>query len=250
MHYLERGYRCQHRQEDLIHFRVAVKETDLDIGIRKESYSKEILKVAENLIREYRSQLEEYIARDPGFLKSLTPYELLPGAPPIAVTMAEASSAAGVGPMAAVAGALSEAVGEKLLKRSRDIIVENGGDIYLRSRRKRTIGVFAGRSVFSNRIALEIQPWDTPAGICTSSGTVGHSLSYGRADAVIIVSSSAPLADAVATATANMVRSYADLEQAVEFGVSIPDIHGAVVIMENKIAVKGNIKLVPISPAT
>lgn len=246
MYYLEREYRLRHRQEDLIHFRVVVKETDLDVGVRKESFNEELVRLVEKMIREYRDQIEGYIVKDPSFLKSLSPCKLKPGAPPMAVTMAEAAKAAGVGPMAAVAGAMSEAVGRNLLRRSRDVIVENGGDIYLRSRRKRTIGIFAGQSVFSHRIALEINPEDTPIGICTSSGTIGHSLSYGCADAVVIVSSSAPLADAVATSTGNMVRSYTDLEQAVDFAVSIPDIIGAVAIKEDKLAAKGNIKLVPI----
>lgn len=245
MYYLERKYRLQHRQEDLIHFQVVVKETDLDVGVRKEIFNEELVRLVEKLVREYREEIESYIVKDPNFLKSLSPCALKPGAPPLAVAMAEAAKAAGVGPMAAVAGALSEAVGRNLLRRSRDVIVENGGDIYLRSRRIRTIGIFAGQSVFSQRVALEIHPGDTPAGICTSSGTVGHSLSYGCADAVVIVSSSAPLADAVATATGNMIRSYADLEQAVDFAVSIPDISGAMVIKDNKLAAKGNIKLVP-----
>lgn len=246
MDYLERDYRLRHRQEDLAHFRVAVKETDLDVGVRKERFNEDLVSLVEKLVREYRGQLEEYIGKDPGFLKSLVPYDLRPDAPDIAAAMAEAARAAGVGPMAAVAGAISEAVGKNLLKYSRDVIVENGGDIYLRTRRKRLIGIFAGQSVLSHRVGLEIRPEDTPAGICTSSGTVGHSLSFGCADAVVIVSPSAPLADAVATATGNMVRSPADLEKAVDFAASIPGITGAVVILGDKLAAKGKIKLVPL----
>ncbi len=245
MEYLERDYRLRHRQEDLAHFRVVVKETDLDVGIRKERYSDEIVSLAEKLVKLYRGQLEDYIRRDPGFLKSHIPYDLQPGAPAIASAMAGAARAAGVGPMAAVAGAISEAVGRELSRYSRDVIVENGGDIYLRSRRKRTVGIFAGKSALSRRLALEIRPEDTPAGICTSSGTVGHSLSYGCADAVVVLSPSAPLADAVATAVGNSVRSDGDLEGAVGLALSIPGITGALVIFGNKLAVKGKIKLVP-----
>lgn len=246
MDYLEREYRHRHRQEDLRHFRVTVRETDLDIGVRKERYSGEMVALVEKLVRNYRGQLEEYINTDPGFLKSLVPHRLLPGAPPIAVTMAGAAGAAGVGPMAAVAGAISEAVGRDLLKYSRDVIVENGGDIFLRTRRKRLIGVFAGKSVLSHRVGLEINPGDTPAGICTSSGTVGHSLSFGCADAVVIISPSASLADAVATSAGNMVRSGDDLERAVEFATTVPGITGALVILGHRLAVKGKIKLVPL----
>lgn len=242
---LERDYRLKHRQDDLVHFRVVVKETDLDIGIRKERYSPEIVALAEGLAAKYRSQLEKYIDEDPVFLKSLVPCELKPSAPAIAVTMAEAARAAGVGPMAAVAGAVSEAVGKNLLKYSRDIIVENGGDIFLKTKRIRRIGIFAGNSPLSYRVAVEIRPDETPAGICTSSGTVGHSLSFGCADAVVIISQSTALADAVATAAGNMVRSGGDLEPAVDFALSVPGVTGALVILGKLLAVKGKIKLVP-----
>ena len=243
----ERNYRLLHREEDLVHFRVAVKETDLDVGVRKERFSPELVKLTEKLVMVYREQLERYIQADPRFLKALMPYAIEPHAPPLAAVMAEAAAAAGVGPMAAVAGAMSEAVGRELLKHSRDVIVENGGDIFLRTRRVRRIGIFAGNSPLSYRIALEIRPEDTPAGICTSSGTVGHSLSFGCADAVIIVSPSAPLADAVATAAGNIIRSPGDLEAAVDLALSVPGISGALAIQGKHMAAKGKIKLVPLA---
>ncbi len=247
MAYLERDYRLRHSQEDMVHFRVAVKETDLDVGVRKERFNDELVSLVEMLVGKYRGQLEEYILRDPGFLKSMVPYGPKPDAPAIALSMAAAARSAGVGPMAAVAGAISEAVGRSLLKFSREVIVENGGDIYLRARRRRIVGIFAGRSVLSHRVGLEIRPGDTPAGVCTSSGTVGHSLSFGCADAAVIVSPSAPLADAVATAAGNLVRSAADMEKAVEFALSVPGVAGAVVILGDRLAAGGKIRLVPLS---
>ncbi len=246
MEYLERDYRLRHRQDDLVHFRVAVRETDLDVGLRKERYNEKTVELVEKLVRKYRAQLEDYIERDPGFLKSLVPCHTLPGAPAIATAMAGAARSAGVGPMAAVAGAISEAVGRDLLRYSREVIVENGGDIFLRTRRKRLIGIFAGRSVLSYRLGLEIRPDETPAGICTSSGTVGHSLSFGCADAVVVVSPSAPLADAAATAAGNLVKSWDDLEKAVSFATSIPGVSGALAILGDRLAVKGRIRLVPL----
>ena len=247
MVYQERDYRLKHRQEDLTHFSIIVKETDLDIGVRKERYNKEIVEIAQKSVIKYRGILEDYIKKDPGFLESLIPYPIVSDAPAIVAAMANAAMIAGVGPMAAVAGALSEMVGMELLKYSRDVIVENGGDIFLRSRRKRLIGIFAGQSVLSHRVGLEIQPHDTPVGICTSSGTVGHSLSFGCADAIVIVSPSAPLADAVATATGNKVHSQDDLEGAVDFAQSIPGVTGAIAILGDRLAVKGKIKLIPVS---
>lgn len=245
MLYSERTYRRRHRQEDLLHFQVALKETDLDIAVRKERFSDELVRVAEEAIKKCRQPLEEYIQRDPAFLWALAPYEVPPTAPPLVQEMARAAKAAGVGPMAAVAGAIAEGVGRVLARYSKDVIVENGGDIFLRTSRVRRIGVFAGKSPLSYRLALEIRPGCGPLGICTSSGTVGHSLSFGRADAVVILSSSAALADAVATAAANQVQNKEDLQAAVDFALSIPGITGALAIKDDLLAVRGQVKLVP-----
>lgn len=240
-----RTYRTLCRQEDLVHFRVVVKETDLDVGVRRERFSPGLVEWTLGLTRECRAALEAYIARHPAFLTSLEPLDLLPDAPAVALEMARAARLAGVGPMAAVAGAIAEYVGRALMRRSRDVIVENGGDIFLRSTRRRYVGVFAGDSPFSHRLALEIPPGLTPLGICTSSGTVGHSLSFGNADAVIILAPGAALADAVATAAANLVRDTADLERAVNFATGIPGVVGAVAIRGDRLAARGRVKLVP-----
>jgi len=244
--YLERTYRSLFRQDDLVHFQVVVHQTDLDIGVRRERFSPELASWVENLLRELREPLESYTQKHPAFLRSLVPCEPLPGAPPIAVAMLQAARLAEVGPMAAVAGAFAQYVGQALARRSKDVIVENGGDIYLRSTRQRRIGIFAGGSPLSNRIALEIKPEDTPLGICTSSGTVGPSLSLGRADAAVILSPSAILADAVATAAGNMVQSSEDVQQAAEFAAAIEGITGAVIIKDDRMAACGKLKLVPL----
>lgn len=246
MEYNKRSYRQSFRQDDLIHFQVVVRQTDLDIGVRRERFTPELARRVEDMVREQRNLLEIYIEDDPAFLKSLTPCDLKPGAPPIAVDMAEAARLAGVGPMAAVAGAFAEYIGRVLVRRSKDVIVENGGDIYLRSTRLRRIGIFAGKSPLSNRVALEIRPGDTPLGICTSSGTVGPSLSFGRADAAVILSPSAILADAVATAAGNMVFDKDDVQKAAEFAAGIKGITGAVIIKDDRMAACGKIKLVPL----
>lgn len=246
MEYVERSYRQAFRQDDLAHFQVVVRQTDLDIGVRRERFSPELASWVEELIREQRTLLEKYIEGDPTFFHSLSPCELRPGAPPMAVEMADAARLADVGPMAAVAGAFAQYVGRALEKRSKDVIVENGGDIYLRSVRKRRIGIFAGNSPLSNRIALEIRPEDTPLGICTSSGTVGPSLSFGKADAVVILSPSAILADAVATAAGNLVQNKDDVQKAAEYATGVEGITGAVIIKDDRLAVCGKLKLVPL----
>jgi len=243
--YLERFYRQLHRQEDLVHFQVAVEETDLDIGVRNDRFSAELVEWVEETIRACRRPLEDYVRKDPGFVKALTPYAVFPDAPLIVQTMAEAGRLAGVGPMAAVAGAVAEWVGKSIAKRSRDVIVENGGDIFMRTSRIRKVGIFAGDSPLSNRVAIEIRPEQTPLGICTSSGKVGPSLSFGKANAVVVLSPSVALADAVATACGNLVQTIEDLERALELAAKIPGVTGALIIKDDRLAVWGSVKLLP-----
>jgi ApbE superfamily uncharacterized protein (UPF0280 family) len=164
-------------------------------------------------------------------------------APQIIQAMILASSSVGVGPMASVAGAIAENVGRELLPFSPEIIVENGGDIYLKSLSKRVVGIFAGNSPLSGKIGLEINAQDTPLGICTSSGTVGHSLSYGSADAVVVLSPSATLADAAATAIGNRVSIAGDVNDAIEFGKSISGLTGLIIIKDENMGVWGEVNL-------
>ncbi len=236
--YEPRTYRNRVRGKDLVSFNVTVKETDLYIRARKNLRSK-----AERLVEKYRGILEKYIERNPEFLTTLEPFSTGDGAPLIVRSMAESAAAAGVGPMAAVAGAIAEYVGKELLEYSPEVIVENGGDIFMKSLSKRTVSIYAGDSPLSNRIALEIEPEDTPFGICTSSGTVGHSLSYGKADAVVILSPSASLADAVATAVCNKIRTADDIPAGLEFAETIPGLKGTIIIIGDKIGVRGKLRL-------
>jgi uncharacterized protein len=155
--------------------------------------------------------------------------------------MAQAGQQAGVGPMASVAGCLAEMVGESLLGLSTEVIIENGGDIYLASTKPRIIGVYAGDSKFSGRLSLEITPEEMPAGICSSSGTIGHSVSLGKADTCLVKSRSAALADAYASTIGNMVRTKADLTAALEKAKSLPGLDGVLVIIENEMGVWGNL---------
>lgn len=247
MDFTERSYRQYHRQDDLVHFQLAVEETDLDIGVRKERFSAQLVEWVEETIRNCRKPLEDYIQRDPGFVKALTPYTVPSDAPLIVRSMAEAGRLAGVGPMAAVAGAVAEWVGKLILRRSRDVIVENGGDIFMRTSRVRKVGIFAGSSPLSNRIALEVRPDQTPLGICTSSGKVGHSLSFGQADAIVVLSSSVALADSVATACGNLVQTVDDLDKTLKFAGQIAGVTGVIAIKDDRLAAWGNVKLLPMN---
>jgi ApbE superfamily uncharacterized protein (UPF0280 family) len=236
--YEPRTYR-QNKASDLISFRVAVKESDLHVSATVNLKSK-----TERLVVKYREKLEKYIEHHPVFLTSLNPVAVEENAPDIVKMMAEASAKVGVGPMAAVAGAINELIASELLEFPQELIIENGGDVYLHSLKKRVVGIFAGESPLSGKIGLEIAPEDTPCGVCTSSGTVGHSLSFGRADAVTVISLSTPLADAGATATGNRVRVAEDIPKAIEFASKIPGITGVLIIMGDRVGAWGNVKIV------
>jgi uncharacterized protein len=193
-----------------------------------------------------RRLLEKYLEKDPIFAGTLEPYFLSKEAPAMALDMVRAGNLAGVGPMAAVAGAFAEYVGRWLLKFSSQVIVENGGDIFLRCDQPLKVGVFAGESTFSRKLALRIEPSGSYSGICTSSGSVGPSYSQGSADAAVILAPSAILADAVATAAANKVHSQSDFNEAMEFVKKIPGVKGALLILGEKLAAWGEIQLMEV----
>jgi ApbE superfamily uncharacterized protein (UPF0280 family) len=146
--------------------------------------------------------------------------------------------------MAAVAGAVAQFVSKDLLPLSEELIVENGGDLYLVTSKERTIGIYAGSSPLSLKIGIRVGPEETPLGICTSSGTVGPSLSFGKADAICILSKSASLADAAATAVGNIVREKKDVEAGLEKAKEIAGILGAVIIVGNTVGAWGDLNLV------
>lgn len=239
--YQNRVYRSLHKRRDLVYFTAMVEQTDLHIGatriLKKESLEK---------IRFYRSQIEGYIKEDPRFLVSLEPLAYRADAPDIVRWMCEAASKAGVGPMAAVAGAISQKVGEALLPLSSEVIVENGGDIFIKTNEERVIAIHAGASPLNQRLGLRILPQDTPCGICTSAGKVGHSLSLGKADAAVVLSRDTALADAVATALGNRVKTPGDIEGALGFAQGIDGIMGALVIIDDRMGAWGQLRLEPI----
>ena len=238
--YGRRIYRSWSEDRDLVSFAVSLKESDLYVRATR-SLKRETL----NALLKYRQLIDEYVTRHPGFLTALQPVDLDEGAPEILRTMAEAAREAGVGPMAAVAGAVAEAVGKDILPYSSEVIVENGGDIFLVSSKTRQIGIYAGDdSPFTGNLGLDIDPEQTPIGICASSGTVGHSLSFGRCDASIVLSSSTALADAAATALGNIVVDAGDIPAAIEYGKSLRGVHGIVIIKGDRIGAWGAVSLV------
>jgi hypothetical protein len=222
---------------------VQVRETDLQILAPVE-----VREPALQLVIQYRNQLENYLARHPAFLQALNPLPDDRLAPPLIRAMLGAGLTAGVGPMAAVAGVLAEYVGRDLLEipGCDEVMVENGGDIFLSRRQDCRVAIFAGPSPLSNRVGLRIPVAAMPCGICTSSGTVGHSLSLGRADAVTVVAASAALADAAATRLGNEVKDRREVSRTLELAATIPGLTGVVIVIGSELGAWGSLELVEV----
>jgi len=239
--YEPRFYRLWSEDKDLVSFNVVVKETDLYIRAKHDLAAK-----AREVVIRQRAFIEEYIRHHPGFAVALRPFPVVDDAPDIVREMAASGEKVGVGPMAAVAGAIAEKVGRELLNLSPEVLVENGGDIFLKTLKKRRVGIYTGKPPFDGRIALEIKAGETPLGICTSSGTVGHSLSFGSADAVIVLSTCTALADAAATAIGNIIRGKADIDSGTAFAREIEGLSGVAIIKDDRMALWGKIRLVKV----
>ena len=234
-----RTYRKQHQKKGLVSFDVTVKETNLNIQAVTD-----LSDLAIKSILSCRNSIESYIALCPEFATSLVPLQN-PGPLPLIIrTMIKAGKLARVGPMAAVAGAVAEYTGKSLLACSSEVIVENGGDIFIKSDSDTLFSIYAGDSPFSMTTAIQVKKRKIPYGMCTSSGTLGHSKSFGTADAVTVLSDSCPLADAVATALGNRVKHPDDINTAIDAGKAIPGVQGIVIIKQESIGLWGDLTLV------
>ncbi|MDD5687837.1 MAG: UPF0280 family protein [Elusimicrobia bacterium] len=242
--YEPRVYRNFTSADDLVGFKVVNEESDLYILADSDLTSQ-----SENLLAKYREQLIDYIKKYPEFQFTLSPY-IIPSqiseVPEIVKMMVLETAKVDVGPMASVAGAVAEFIGNELLKLSKNVIIENGGDIFIKTTKPRKIGIHAGKSKLSDKFAIEILPEMTPLGICTSSATVGPSLSFGKTDATCVVAKSATFADACATAIGNIVKEKSDIQKAIDFAKSLKDkeLLGVVIIIDDNIGIWGNLKII------
>lgn len=237
----ERTYRALFNTARFKAFKVKYLETDLWIGVDQDSSQKKMEELALAKIIELRHKLDNWILREPLFTHSLKPFQPAAEAPRIAKEMAAAAARAGVGPMATVAGLFSREVADALLQNFsvKELVIENGGDIFAKVEQKLVVTVFAGRSVLSEKIGIVVPSGSGEIGVCTSAGTVGPSLSFGKADAVAVVCKDVLLADALATAIGNVVKHPDDIEKALEFSEKFPEIFSVVIICDDKIGVRG-----------
>lgn len=240
-----RFYRETMGKERFTSFVVSYKDSDLWIGIDKKSYCDKMASFALNKLIELRHTLETHITAYPKFASSFTPLSPKTSATAFIQQMYSAAQIAQTGPMAAVAGIFSECMGKAIQNEFdiQEIVVENGGDIYLSLINNLALSVYAGKSPLSGKVGLEINAADTPLGICTSAGTVGPSISFGKADAVMVACHDTALADALATAIGNKVKSANDIETQLEIIETQPEILSLLIIADGKIGLKGKFEL-------
>jgi ApbE superfamily uncharacterized protein (UPF0280 family) len=222
-------------------FTTGYKETDLWIGIDPASFQEEMKDFCFERIKTYRTELETYLTRDPEFGLSLKPYPTNQYTPDLALKMASAAKKARVGPMAAVAGAFAQQLGIDLMDnfKIKEIAIENGGDIFLYLINPLILSIFAGNSPLSGKIGIEIPEKTGKIGVCTSSGTVGPSLSFGKSDAVMVACNNAALADAWATSLGNRVQTAEDIDIVLKFTEQIKEIRSLVIICGGKVGIRG-----------
>jgi uncharacterized protein len=197
--------------------------------------------VTEELVAQ-RRLLDDYIGRQPEFLTSFDPIDVLPGAPPIAEQMAWAARLAGVGPMAAVAGAMAQLAGRAALAAgATEAIIDNGGDLFIQAVEPVIIGLDAGTARVGKSLAFLLEPDQTPISICSSSGKMGHSISLGLCDLATIVAKDAALADAAATAAGNLVRTVDNVDAALERIAGIEGIDGVMIVKDDRVGMAGRL---------
>jgi hypothetical protein len=234
-----RLYRDWIADDGLVSYTITISSTDLHVRTNRD-----LRREALDSATTHRRIIEDYIRSHPRFATSLEPQDAPDDAPSLIREMAAAARVAGVGPMAAVAGAIAEAVGRDLLQHSDEVTVENGGDVFISTRTSRTVGLYAGQSILTGRLGLAIQPEDCPLGICTSSGTFGHSLSFGTADSCTVLARSAAVADALATSLCNRIRTAADLAEMLDPARLPAEALGVLAVIEGKVGMHGSIRLV------
>jgi len=228
-------------------------ESDLLVGVSHPNYFPDMETACKKEQRYLYKLLAGHIAANPSFASSLSPLQI-PADQDISAQlecMYNCARVTGTGPMSSVAGLFAEFVGRaigSMVSSTRastsvageepaEVLVENGGDLYVKNREEMVAVVHAGKVALSGKLGLVIPPGEW--GVCTSSGTHGHSFSKGKADAVTVVSRSTPLADAWATSLANDVEGARDIEALLEKVADIPEIMSCVVIADGKMGIRG-----------
>ncbi len=252
MEYVSRLYRNNMGKGRFYSFTIQYKETDLWIGISPEDYKPKIKDFAYKQVKELRDKMDAYLEEDKEYASALLPYMPAHQAPGIFYDMSAVAQKTGIGPMSAVAGAFAEFVGQSIICNFDvdEIVVENGGDVFIDVKRNITINVFAGESPISEKIGIDVPANYSPCGICTSAGKVGPSLSFGQAHAVMVACKDIKLADSWATAIGNKIKCADDINDIVNEYTGMPEIKSLIIVCDDKLGIGGELELKIITNAS
>ena len=231
-------YRSYIQNKEKFSWQVIYKYTDLLISSDKDIKSK-----IEKPLKKIYEELEFVIKKDPPFLKSLSPVTIKSFFSPIIKKMCRLSEPFNVGPMASVAGTVNDFIADHLIRYCSSLLIENGGDLFLYSKRDLKVGVYLKNPYFKNKLVLKISVKDMPCGLCSSSSVFGHSLSLGKCDLAIAMAKSSIIADAWATAIANSIITADDIEKSMDYFMRIGDLKGLLIVKDDKIGIWGSIEL-------
>ena len=232
-------------------FVVREEQTDLWVAVRPALDGPKAASACLRKVRDLRAAILRYAAARPDFIGAMAPLPVDPDAPAIVAAMLEAGQRAGVGPMAAVAGAIAEDVAWYITGAfgCEAVVVENGGDIFAVSPEPLDVAILAGDSPISGKLTVRVR---SAAGsgdgvsICTSSGTVGPSRSLGRADAATVVAAGGALADALATALGNRIREPGDIEPALTWLAGVAGAVGGLVVCGGRVGAWVQVEVCPV----
>lgn len=232
-------YRNKVKSRNRYNWRILYKYSDILV-----SSDKDVEDRLKKLVKEVYSVLESHIKEDPSFQKSLSPVRSKPQYHPLIKKMCDKSAVFNVGPMATVAGAVCDFMAYGLDGLCRCLIIENGGDVFLKSDRDINMGVYLKNKHFADKLYLRVKRDDMPCGLCSSSGSFGHSLSMGKSDLVTVLAESTISADGAATSAANSINSSEDISKAINIYKNIKDIRGILIVKDDKLGIWGNIELI------
>ncbi|WP_163715347.1 UPF0280 family protein [Mangrovibacterium lignilyticum] len=230
-------------------FVVEYLESDVWVGVDPESYRADMEVEVLQVLTKAVDELKAYVEENPLFRKSLKACAVAETAPEAIRKLAHSAELGAVGPLAARSGLLNELIGQALLEKFEigELIVENGGDLYLKLRDSLIVSIFADDLEDSGLMGLEVMPEQTPLGIGTGLGTKGHPINHGKADAVMIMAKNGADAGALAVGVGNRVKKLSDLEKVLKHLKLMPEVTAAVLIVEDQIAVHGDNELKLIS---
>jgi len=219
-------------------YRINYKYTDIYI-----TSDRDIYKDLEKPVKSFYRSLEKVILQNREFEKSLIPLKAEKDYPEIVKKMCRSAEIFEVGPMASVAGAVCDELARYISGSCGFLMIENGGDSYIKSSSSVTAGLYTGSKYFPKNLMISIDKNSMPCGLCSSSGIMGHSFSRGSCDLVTVMSDTAVTADAAATAVANSVRARSHVDEALKKYRDYEGIRGLVIIKDDRIAIWGDLQL-------